>query len=68
MTMPIDSLSEDQAIERARRLWSRAIDAEQKNDYAEAVRCYEQIKSLPSTAHQAGLDFRLQNAQRRASR
>ena len=64
--MPIDSLSEDQAIERARRLWSRAIDAEQKGDYAEAVRCYEQIKSLPRAAHQAGLDFRLQNAQRRA--
>jgi hypothetical protein len=63
---PISSISDDQAIDRARKLWSRAIDAEQKGDYAEAVRCYEQIKLLPQAAHQAGLDFRLKNAQRLA--
>ena len=61
-------LTDDQAIARSRKLWDQAIDAEAKGDYAEAVRCYEQIKLLPKSAQQAGLDFRLKNAQRLAGR
>ncbi len=62
------ALTDAQAIDRARWLWSQAIDAEAKGDYAEAVRCYEQIKSLPKSAQQAGVDFRLKNARRLAGR
>lgn len=61
-------LTDDQAIERSRKLWQRAIDSEAKGDFAEAVRCYEEIKSLPRVAHQANLEFRLNNAKRRAGR
>jgi hypothetical protein len=62
---PSDNLSDDAAIAQARTLWSSAIDAEGKGDYAEAVRCYEQIKRLPPVAHQAGLELRLANARHR---
>jgi hypothetical protein len=61
-------LSDDAAIERSRKLWTRALDAEGKGDYAEAVRCYEEIKKLPRVAQQRGLDIRLANAKAIAGR
>jgi len=51
-------------MRRERLLWSRAIDAEAKGDYDEAVRCYEEIKQLPASAHPASLQLRLENARR----
>ncbi|CAN5677196.1 hypothetical protein BH09PLA1_BH09PLA1_24080 [soil metagenome] len=61
-------MGDDAAIQRSRALWTRAIDAEAKNDFAEAVRCYEQIKLLPRVAHQPALDIRLNNAKQNLAR
>jgi hypothetical protein len=51
-------------IEEARRLWSKAIDAEANKDFVEAVKCYEQIKKLPADAQPAGVDVRLEMAKK----
>lgn len=60
-------LSEDAAAARSRQLWSNALDAEAKGNYAEAVKIYEQIKLLPRSAHQSNLEIRLANAKRKQS-
>ena len=56
------SLSE--AEDEARRLWRLAIDAEQNQDFVEAVSCYEKIKKLPNEVHPRGLDVRLSLAKK----
>jgi cytochrome c-type biogenesis protein CcmH/NrfG len=53
-----------EAEDEARRLWRLAIDAEQNQDFVEAVALYEQIKQLPSTVHPAGLQVRLSLAKK----
>lgn len=65
---PAPVLSDDVAIDLSRKLWALAVDAEGRGDYAEAVRCYEEIKQLPKVAHQGGLDIRLANAKRNRGR
>jgi hypothetical protein len=53
-------------IDRARALWKQAIDAEARKDDSAAVRIYRQIKQLPSDTWPAGLQLRLELAQKRA--
>jgi hypothetical protein len=60
------SLSAAEAIDQARQLWRAAIDAEARRDFTGATRLYEQIKQLPSDAWPAGLQLRLEMAQKRA--
>jgi hypothetical protein len=55
------------AIDSARKLWSQAIDDEARQDFAGAVKKYQQIKQLPSDVWPAGLQLRLDMAQRRAA-
>ncbi|MBC8109222.1 MAG: hypothetical protein H7Z14_21730 [Anaerolineae bacterium] len=62
------AMSDDLAISLSRKLWTLALDAEGRGDFAEAVRCYEEIKQLPKVAHQGGLDIRLANAKRNRGR
>jgi hypothetical protein len=50
--------------EKAKTLWLKAIDAEVKKDYAEAVRCYEEIKKLDKSVWPKTLDMRLDEAKR----
>ncbi|HEX4796699.1 MAG TPA: hypothetical protein VH370_23105 [Humisphaera sp.] len=47
------------ASEKARSLYSQAIDAEQRVDFSTAIACYEQIKKLPRDVWQTDLDVRL---------
>jgi hypothetical protein len=54
----------DEAYDEEKRLWSKAIDAEANQDYVEAVRCYEEIKLLPSEVHPRALEVRLDLARR----
>ncbi|MEA2734618.1 MAG: hypothetical protein QOE14_1069, partial [Humisphaera sp.] len=53
-----------EAEDEARRLWRLAIDAEQNQDFVEAVACYEQIKKLPRDVHPSGLEMRLSLAKK----
>ncbi|MEO6435384.1 MAG: hypothetical protein ABIP55_06435, partial [Tepidisphaeraceae bacterium] len=53
-----------QAVIEARRLFGRALDAEENQDYVEAVRCYEEIKRLPVDARAMGVDVRLERARK----
>jgi rubrerythrin len=55
------------AIDQARRLWSQAIDSEARQDFAGAVKKYQQIKQLPNDAWPAGLQLRMEISQRRAA-
>jgi hypothetical protein len=57
----------DQAIAEARALWVQAIDAEARSDFDQAVKCYERIKQLPSSAWPGGLQISLDLARKRAS-
>lgn len=57
----------ERAIEEARTLWGQAIDAEARQDFAAAVRCYEQIKQLPQGAWPGGLQVSLDLARKRAA-
>jgi hypothetical protein len=52
--------------EQARTLFRKAIDAENEQDYVEAVRCYEQIKKLPVDSRGMGVDVRLEQARKLA--
>jgi hypothetical protein len=60
-------MSEEQAMDTARSLWRQAIDAEGREDFAAAVRYYEQIKKLPQSAWPGGLQFSLEYAKKRAA-
>jgi hypothetical protein len=53
-----------EAEDEARRLWRLAFDAEQNQDFVEAVSLYEQIKKLPPSVHPAGLEVRLSLAKK----
>jgi hypothetical protein len=53
------SAADSDPYAQAKRLWIQAIDAEATQDYAGAVKCYEQIKKLPPDVHPWGLDERL---------
>jgi hypothetical protein len=53
------------ALELARTLWIKAIDAEARQDFSSASDLYEQIKRLPNDAWPAGLQLRLEMAQKR---
>ena len=53
-----------EAEDEARRLWRLAFDAEQNQDFVEAVSLYEQIKKLPASVHPAGLEVRLSLARK----
>jgi hypothetical protein len=57
----------ERAIEEARALWVQAIDAEARQDFNAAVKCYEQIKQLPPGAWPGGLQVSLDLAKKRAS-
>ena len=50
--------------DRARELWSKAIDAEANQDYVEAVRCYEEIQKLPPDVQPRALPVRLDLARK----
>jgi hypothetical protein len=52
-------------LEQSRALWRAAIDAEARRDNALAVKLYEQIKQLPPDVWPAGLQLRLEMAQKR---
>jgi hypothetical protein len=65
---PADTLSHDAAIAKERELWKRALDAEGKGNYAEALRCFEEIKSLPQSVWPAPLQTRIDNAKRQIGR
>jgi hypothetical protein len=52
--------------EQSRTLWRAAIDAEARRDFAGAAQLYIQIKQLPSEVWPAGLQLRLDLAQKRA--
>lgn len=52
------------AYEEARQLLGKALDAEENQDYVEAVRCYEAIKRLPVDARAMGIDVRLARARK----
>ena len=58
------TISDADALDQARSLWIKAIDAEAKHNYPAAVHYYEQIKKLPSTVWPAALDLRLQAAKK----
>jgi hypothetical protein len=62
-----DSIDPNIAIDQARRLWSQAIDDEARQDFAGAAKKYQQIKQLPSDDWPAGLQLRMDMAQRRAA-
>lgn len=49
----------EQAMESSRKLYGQAIDAEARNDYAAALRFYEQIKKLRRDAWPGGLQVRI---------
>jgi hypothetical protein len=51
-------------VDQARALWRSAIDAEGKEDFREAIRCYEQIKKLPADVQPDGLEVRLEMARK----
>jgi hypothetical protein len=53
-----------EAEDEARRLWRLAFDAEQNQDFVEAVSLYEQIKKLPPSVHPTGLEVRLSLARK----
>jgi hypothetical protein len=53
-------------LEQARTLWRAAIDADARRDFAAAAQIYQQIKQLPSDVWPAGLQLRLELAQKRA--
>jgi hypothetical protein len=53
------------AADEARTLWRQAIDAEARQDFAAAVRHYEQIKRLPKSAWPGGLEINLELARQR---
>jgi hypothetical protein len=61
---PAPVVSDEQAANQARDLWWKALDAEQRNDYKEAVKLYEQIKALPATVHPGLLDTYLTEAKK----
>jgi len=50
--------------EAVRTLWRKAIDAEQNQDFVEAVKCYQLIKKLPADVQPEGLDVRLELAKK----
>ena len=49
----------EQAMEESRKLYGQALDAEGRNDYAAALRFYEQIKKLRRDAWPGGLQVRI---------
>jgi len=57
----------DAAIAQSRRLYNAALDAEGQGDWAQALRCYQEIQRLPAGAWQGDLKLRLEQAQRRVS-
>lgn len=65
--VPVAPMDDNTAIETARSLWSQAIDAEARQDFAAAVSCYEKIQKLQSKAWPGGLQIRLDMARKRAS-
>lgn len=62
-----DDLNMDQATQLASELRLKAIDAQARNDWPLALRCYEQIQRLPREAWPADLPLRLDMARRRAA-
>jgi hypothetical protein len=64
---PAPAMDDNDAIEHARQLWSQAIDAEARGDYASAVERYEQIKKLPQRVWPGGLQISLDLARKRAA-
>ena len=53
-------------LDRSRILYDRAIDAESRNDWSQAVRYYEAIQRLPHAAWEADLTPRLNYARKMA--
>lgn len=62
-----DDLTVDQATVLAGELRLKAIDAQARNDWAGALRYYEQIQQMPRDAWPADLPLRLDVAKRRAA-
>ena len=60
--MAADLTAHDSSTNDAQTLWSAGLDAESRRDFAAAVKAYERIQSLPSSAWPAGLKTRLQLA------
>jgi hypothetical protein len=61
---PAKPMSIAEAETEARKLWGLAFEAEQNQDYVEAVSCYEKIKKLPGDVHPLGLEVRLSLAKK----
>jgi hypothetical protein len=55
------------ALDEARKLWGQGIDDEARQDFAAAVKKFQQIKQLPSDVWPGGLQLRLDMDQRRAA-
>lgn len=60
-------ISVDGDIERSRALWRSALDAERRDDPAEALKFMEQIKKLPPAAWPGGLDVHMEAAKAKLS-
>ena len=61
---PVSVVVVGDPVDQARSLWRKAIDAEANQDFALAVKCYEQIKKLPDDVQPAGLEVRLEQARK----
>jgi hypothetical protein len=65
--IPAPAVDPADALDKARKLWGQAIDAEAAHDFVGAAKLLEEIKRLPSDVWPGGLDLRLKLLQNRAS-
>ena len=66
-SLDLDSLTLDQAIEKASQWRNQAMDAQAKGDWTAAVKLYEQIEKLPRDAWPSDVELKLDIARKRAS-
>jgi outer membrane biosynthesis protein TonB len=66
-SVDVDSLTLDQAIDKASQWRNQAIDAQIKGDWAGAVKLYEQIEKLPRDAWPSDVELKLEIARKRAA-
>ena len=62
----IDSLTLDQAVDKASQWRNQAIDAGARGDWAGAVSLYERIEKLPKDAWPSDVELKLEIARKRA--
>jgi hypothetical protein len=64
---PANAVATASDLDRSRKLYDRAIDAESRSDWTEAMRCYQAIQALPRSAWEADIVPRLSYARQMAS-